>query len=98
MRIGIIGAGITGLALTHHLARRGIDAVTLEAADRPGGVIRSDEVDGIVLERGPQRTRLTPEVKELVSAAGVGDAVIEAPELPVYVYVRGQLCEVPFDR
>ncbi len=97
MRVGIVGAGITGLALTHHLAERGIDCVTLEASDEPGGVIRSAPVDGVVTERGPQRLRLTPGIEELVEAAGISDAVIEAEELPLLVYADGRLGEVPFD-
>ena len=36
--IGIVGAGLTGLALAHELARRGIGHVVFEAEDRPGGV------------------------------------------------------------
>ncbi|HJR53873.1 MAG TPA: FAD/NAD(P)-binding protein, partial [Gemmatimonadota bacterium] len=53
--IGIVGAGLTGLALAHELARRGVEHVVLEAADRPGGVIESARVDGRVLDFGPQR-------------------------------------------
>jgi oxygen-dependent protoporphyrinogen oxidase len=98
MRVGIVGAGITGLALTHHLADRGADCVTLEAAEAPGGVMRSERVDGVVVERGPQRIRLTPGIRDLVDEAGLGGATIEAPELPVYVYADGRLGEVPFDR
>lgn len=98
MRVGIVGAGITGLALTHHLADRGVDAVTLEASDEPGGVMRSERVDDIVLERGPQRLRRTPGVDELIDACGLDDEVIEAPDLPLYVYADGRLGEVPFDR
>lgn len=98
MRVGIVGAGITGLALTHHLAERGVESVTLEAGAEPGGVIRSARVDGIVLERGPQRMRLTPGVADLVAAAGLEDELLEAGELPLFVYADGDLGEVPFDR
>jgi oxygen-dependent protoporphyrinogen oxidase len=95
-RVGIVGAGITGLALTHHLAERGVDAVTFEATDRPGGVIRTGHVDGAVLEWGPQRLRLTDPVRELIDAAGIGAEVIRAdPDLPMYVYADGRLGEVP---
>lgn len=97
MRVGIVGAGITGLALTHHFTERGVDCVTFEASDEPGGVMRSERVDGVVLERGPQRTRLTPGIETLVAACDLGDAVIEAEELPLYVYADGHLGEVPFD-
>src|SRR5688572_17043589 len=37
----VIGGGQTGLAAGHHLARRGIDFVVLEANDRIGDVWRS---------------------------------------------------------
>ena len=95
-RVGVVGAGITGLALTHHLAERGVDAVTFEATDRPGGVIRTGHVDGAVLEWGPQRLRLTDPVRDLVDAAGIAGEVIRAdPDLPMYVHANGDLGEVP---
>jgi oxygen-dependent protoporphyrinogen oxidase len=93
--VGIVGAGITGLAVTHHLADRGIDSVTLEASDEPGGVICSREVDGHVLEVGPQRMRKTPGVAKLAEAAGVADAFIEADEEELYVYADGDLGRAP---
>ncbi len=95
-RVGIVGAGITGLALSHHLAERGVDSVAFEATDRPGGVIRTGHVDGAVLEWGPQRLRLTDPIAELVDAAGIDEAVIHAdPDLSTYVYADGRLGEVP---
>jgi len=95
-RVGIVGAGITGLALAHHLAERDVDAVTFEATDHPGGVIRTGHEEGRVLEWGPQRLRLTDPVRELVGAAGIEAEVIRAdPDLPMYVYADGRLGEVP---
>ena len=97
MRVGIVGAGITGLALTHHLRERGIDAVAFEASSAPGGVIRSTRVDGRVLDHGPQRTRLTPAIEDLVDACGLRDDLLVADDdLPLYVYVDGRLRPVPF--
>lgn len=96
MRVGIVGAGITGLALTHHLAARGIDVVTFEADTEPGGVIRSRRVDGRVVEDGPQRLRLTDGVRTLVAATGLEDELVTPdPDLPLYVYVDDELREVP---
>jgi oxygen-dependent protoporphyrinogen oxidase len=95
-RVGIVGAGITGVALSHHLAERGVDSTAFEATDQPGGVIRTGHVDGRVLEWGPQRLRLTDPVRELVDAAGLDGEVIHAePDLPMYVYADGRLGEVP---
>jgi glycine/D-amino acid oxidase-like deaminating enzyme len=50
----VIGAGLAGLRAAGVLARRGLDVVVLEAADRPGGRIATDVVDGFQLDRGFQ--------------------------------------------
>lgn len=95
--IAVVGGGITGLALGLELERRGADYLVLEASGRPGGVIRSAEVDGRVLDWGPQRTRLTSAMKRLVDELGLADRVVTAPEgLELYVYHRRRLRSVPF--
>jgi len=97
MMVGIVGAGITGLALTHYLGERGVDSVAFEAASDPGGVIKSERVDGRVLEHGPQRTRLTPEIEALVDDCGLrSDLRTADTDLPLYVYADGRLRRVPF--
>lgn len=96
MRVGIVGAGITGLALTHALAERGVDSVTYEASDDVGGVIDSRVVDGRVLEVGPQRLRLTDPLADLVDAVDLREDLVEADDsLPLYVYADGDLRLVP---
>jgi protoporphyrinogen/coproporphyrinogen III oxidase len=95
--IAIVGAGITGLALAHELARRGADFVVLEAAERPGGVVRSGRVEGHLLDWGPQRTRLVGPVRALVAELGLEEEVVTAPAgLPLFVYHGGKLRRVPF--
>ena len=98
MKVAVVGAGITGLALTHYLAEEGIESVTFEASDEPGGVIQSRQVDGHTLEVGPQRMRKTPGVAELAAAGGVEDAFVEANEEHLFVYTGGKLREVPFSK
>lgn len=96
MRVGIVGAGITGLALTHYLAARDVDVVTVEASSEPGGAIRSSRADGRIVEYGPQRIRLTPEIQRLITDADIEDELLVADDdLPLYVYLRGDLREVP---
>jgi oxygen-dependent protoporphyrinogen oxidase len=95
MRVGIVGAGITGLALTHFLAEQGIDSIAVDRASAAGGVIQTRRVDGHVLEAGPQRLRKTPGVAELAETAGVADEIIEAPDGDLYVYADGRLGEAP---
>lgn len=50
----IVGAGLAGLACARTLHAAGVDAMVLEASDGVGGRVRSDVVDGFVLDRGFQ--------------------------------------------
>ncbi|MEZ5185105.1 MAG: FAD-dependent oxidoreductase [Candidatus Nanopelagicales bacterium] len=50
----VVGAGLAGLNAAHHLAEAGVDVVVVEAADRVGGRVQTDEVDGFLLDRGFQ--------------------------------------------
>lgn len=93
--IGIVGGGITGLTIHHYLNQRGVESIVFEAADEPGGVVRTFHQSGRVLECGPQRTRLTPAIRELVDAVGLGAHVVEAADVPLYVYHAGSLRQAP---
>ncbi len=96
MRVGIIGGGITGLALTHALARRGVDSILFEASDDVGGVIRTSVHDGRIVELGPQRTRLAPTVCRLVDELELGGEMLEArPGARLFIWARGRLRTVP---
>ncbi|MFB6094467.1 MAG: protoporphyrinogen oxidase [Halanaeroarchaeum sp.] len=96
MTVGVIGAGMSGLAVTHHLVERDVPVRTFEAAAEPGGVVRSFEVDGRVLEAGPQRLRRSKPVDDLITQLGLEDAVIEGDEeQPLYAYYDGALREMP---
>jgi UDP-galactopyranose mutase len=46
----IVGAGLTGCTVAHRLAREGINSVLLERADVPGGLIRSEHMNGVLYE------------------------------------------------
>ncbi len=95
--IAVVGGGITGLVLGYELERLGMDHVVLEAASRPGGVMRSARVDGRILEWGPQRTRLTSAMRDLVGKLGLEKQVLTAPgDLDLFVYRKGRLRRVPF--
>lgn len=95
--IAVVGGGITGLAVGWELSRRGADFVVLESGDEPGGVIRSREVEGRVLDLGPQRTRLTESFRGLVRDLGLESELLVAPrDLDLFVYSRGRLRRVPY--
>src|SRR6202023_1806480 len=50
----IIGAGLAGLCCARRLSEAGITFQIVEASDGIGGRVRSDEVDGFLLDRGFQ--------------------------------------------
>ena len=48
----IIGGGITGLAAAYELTQRHVPFVLLEAGPKPGGLIRTEHVDGFTIDPG----------------------------------------------
>ena len=94
--VGVVGAGISGLTVVHELRKEGHEAVCFEALSEPGGVMRSVEVGGRVLELGPQRLRLTPTVGSLLDELGLRDEVVFGDDdQPLYVYYDDDLKVVP---
>ncbi len=87
-RVVVIGAGIAGLAGAFRLQRAGVNVLVLEAADRPGGRMSTDTVDGYLIERGTQAIASTyPTIMSLVKEVGLeGDL---RPLSPWGAVVRG---------
>ena len=50
----IVGGGLAGLTCARQLCAAGLSCQLLEASDRIGGRVRTDEVDGYLLDRGFQ--------------------------------------------
>lgn len=46
----IVGAGLTGCTLAHRLADAGVECVLVERAAVPGGLIRSEHMNGVLYE------------------------------------------------
>ncbi len=69
----IVGAGMAGLTCAVKLKELGVHALVLDAADEPGGKIRSDEHEGFLLDRGFQ-VLLTayPETRRLLDIKALG--------------------------
>ncbi|WGL53284.1 NAD(P)/FAD-dependent oxidoreductase [Nocardioides sp. BP30] len=54
VEVAVVGAGVAGLRCAALLHAAGRDVVVLEASDGAGGRIRTDRVDGFLLDRGFQ--------------------------------------------
>ena len=50
----IVGAGMAGLSCAIHLQRAGIPFRIYESSDGVGGRVRTDQIDGFLLDRGFQ--------------------------------------------
>jgi protoporphyrinogen/coproporphyrinogen III oxidase len=96
--VAIIGGGIGGLTAAYRLAQAGIDFQLLESSPRWGGLIRTDDVDGYVLDAGPD-TLLghRPEAIALCHELGLGDRLVPASSTPrpTYVVHRRRLHALP---
>ena len=69
----IVGAGMAGLCCALRLQEKGIPCTVLEASDAPGGRVRTDKVDGFLLDRGFQ-VLLTayPEARRILDYKALG--------------------------
>ena len=60
----VIGAGLAGLSAALTLQESGVAVTVIESADRVGGRVASDSIDGFILDRGFQLVNLNyPEIK-----------------------------------
>ena len=92
----IIGAGVSGLVAAHRLKKMGRDLLLVECGDRVGGVIQSRDVEGFLIECGPNSLRGSHEFLDLVEELNLTDELVTAdPRAPAYVYAGGRLHAVP---
>jgi oxygen-dependent protoporphyrinogen oxidase len=92
----IVGAGISGLVFAYALKKAGIETVLLEASHEPGGIIRSQRLDGYLVERGPQSFSETSALRQLCVELSIESKIIRAPsKAPRYVLLGGVLRQVP---
>ncbi len=69
----VVGAGLAGLMCARTLQRAGLHVQVWEAADHVGGRIRTDEVDGFLMDRGFQVLNPAyPAVQQHVDVGALG--------------------------
>ncbi len=79
--VAIVGAGISGLAAAYELQRSGTGVRLLEASDRLGGVIRTDRIDGWVIDGGPDSMLVQkPAAVGLCRELGIADRLVSTAD------------------
>ena len=78
MKVIVVGAGIAGLAAAWELTQSGgCDVTLLESERRAGGVIVTEQVDGFIVEGGPDGFLAgEPELPALARELGISDHVV----------------------
>lgn len=102
-RIAIVGGGISGLAAAFAIEeqrRAGADVeyILYESSSRLGGVLRTELIDGCVVEAGPDSfITEKPWAADLCRAVGLGDQLIGSNDADrkTYILTNGRLVVMP---
>jgi oxygen-dependent protoporphyrinogen oxidase len=102
-RIAVIGGGTSGLAAAYTLARAReagapIEEVLIEANPWLGGVVRTETVDGFVIEAGPDSFLAEkPQAAAMARELGLGDDLMGSNDHArrTYILHRGRLLPLP---
>jgi oxygen-dependent protoporphyrinogen oxidase len=94
----IIGAGISGLTVAYFLKKNGFNVTILEADSDVGGTMKTEFIDGYVIETGPNSALETnPYIKEIVDGVGIANEMVYANERANkrYILKNGILYAMP---
>lgn len=94
--IVVVGGGISGLVAARRLEQAGETVILIERADRLGGVIQTESVDGFLVERGPDGfVAGRGAVAEVATELGIADRIIPSHTLGTSIWWRGRLHPLP---
>jgi len=102
-RVAVIGGGVSGLAAAYTLARARqagapVEEMLIEASPRLGGVIRTETMDGFVIEAGPDSFLAEkPQAAAMARELGLGDDLMGSNDHArrTYILHRGRLLPLP---
>jgi oxygen-dependent protoporphyrinogen oxidase len=102
-RIAVIGGGVSGLAAAYTLARARqagapIEEALFEASPWLGGVVRTETVEGFVIEAGPDSFLAEkPQAAAMARELGLGDDLMGSNDHArrTYILHRGRLLPLP---
>lgn len=96
MKVGIVGGGISGLSCAYYLQRAGAEAVVFDPT--PGGLIGTVQVEGCILETGPESwLGSKPWAEQLIRELGLGDQIAGSNDAQrrTYVLRDGRMIPLP---
>ena len=95
-RVAVVGAGVSGLAAAYELRHAGVEAVVVEAGDRPGGKVDGARVGCLTVDVGPDGfVARDPAAAELCQRLGLGADLVEPASNGAFVWVDGCLRPLP---
>ena len=102
-KIAIIGGGISGLSAAFRLERARRDGADIrytlfESSERLGGVMRTERVEGCLVEAGPDSFLSEKQsAAELCRELGIADQLVGSNDAHrrTYILVKGRLVEMP---
>lgn len=87
-RIGIIGAGISGLTVGYYLNKAGLEVRIYEAEGGAGGKLKTERRDGYIVDIGPNTAlETTPLFRELFQELQIEDKVLYASDTSQNRYI-----------
>jgi len=98
-RVIVAGGGVSGLVTAYFLARAGgpdLDVVLVEASDRLGGKVSTQQIAGHLVDTGPDALLArAPTMRSLLEELGLADAMVAPGASGAYVWSRGRLRPLP---
>ena len=93
----VVGAGVAGLGAAIELQRETSEVLVIDESDRPGGALRTDHIDGYVIERGANTVLVKAPMLELFRRLKLDTTLLRAmPESRSrFVFRNGRLEPVP---
>ena len=92
----VVGGGISGLSAAERLAAGGARVTVLEASGRLGGIVQTERIDDLVLERGADAVvAAKPATRALCERLGIADRLVGPAARGAFVYRSGRLRRLP---
>lgn len=96
--IAILGGGLAGLSLAYNFIRNNLNVIILEANNKPGGLLRSINIDGYIFDTGGSHIIFSKEeniLNNMIDFLGRRNLVQHIRN--TFIYYDGTLIKYPFE-